>query len=68
MYVFTYFLYTIYVRYYRDAFTGVMTLEKLRKEYKRIGPAGVVQLWEMLTAHLQRLVAHKSNSLDFLST
>ena len=56
------------MRYYRDAFTGVMTLEKLRKEYKRIGPAGVVQLWETLTAHLQRLVAHKSNSLDFLST
>eukprot|EP01032_Pedospumella_encystans_P008181 gene8181-9740_t len=49
-----------------EAFTGVMTMEKLKKEYKR-GPAGVLQLWDRLVAHLMRLVEHSANALNFLS-
>ena len=43
-----------------------MTIDKLKKEYKR-GPAGVLQLWDRLVAHLMRLVEHSSNALNFLS-
>jgi hypothetical protein len=44
-----------------------MTMEKLKREYKRASPAGTQQLWERLVAHLQRLVGHSPNSLNFLS-
>jgi hypothetical protein len=44
-----------------------MTMDKLKKEYKRVGPPGILQLWEKLVAHLMRLVEHSSNALNFLS-
>ena len=50
-----------------EAFSGVVTLDKLRKEYKRVGPPGVQQLWDALAAHLQAQVAANSTNLSFLS-
>jgi hypothetical protein len=50
-----------------DAFTGVMTMDKLKKEYKRASPAGTLQLWERLVSHLQKLVEYSEGSLTFLS-
>jgi hypothetical protein len=44
-----------------------MTMDKLKKEYKRAGPPGVLQLWERLIAHLQRLVEHSNGNFTFLS-
>ncbi len=44
-----------------------MTMDKLKKEYKRAGPVGVLQLWERLIAHLQKLVEHSAGNLTFLS-
>ena len=44
-----------------------MTLDKLKKEYKRAGPPGIQALWDKLVTHLQALVEFKSNSLNFLS-
>ena len=51
-----------------DAFTGVMTIDKLKKEYKRAGPPGILQLWDKLATHLLRLVNLHYNNLNFLST
>lgn len=43
-----------------------MTIDKLKKEYKR-GPAGIQMLWDRLVAHLMKIVEHSANALNFLS-
>eukprot|EP01034_Spumella_vulgaris_P023191 gene23191-29386_t len=41
----------------KDAFSGVVTLDKLKKEHKKgRSPAAAVELWEGLAAHLQKVV------------
>ncbi len=53
----------------REAFTGVVTLDKLRKEHRKHGshPSSVVELWDSLTQHLQKLVESHSAALSHLS-
>jgi hypothetical protein len=50
-----------------DSFSGVMTIDKLKKEYKRIAVPGTVQLWDRMVNHLQKLVELNYNNLSFLS-
>ncbi|KAJ1436611.1 hypothetical protein B484DRAFT_477606 [Ochromonadaceae sp. CCMP2298] len=45
-----------------EAFSGVVSLEKLKKEYKRVG-LGAGVLWDKLAAHLCRIVAGHNASL-----
>lgn len=48
-----------------EAFSGVVTLEKLKKEQQKI--PGSVQFWNVLAEHLQNLVAFNYSYLSFLS-
>lgn len=48
---------------------GVMTLDKLKKEHKKLpSPGPVLEMWECMTSHLQKLVEANSTYLTTLST
>lgn len=58
----------ILIEWRSDAFTGVVTIDKLKKEYKKNGPPGILQLWEAIASHLQKLVEANISNLAYLST
>lgn len=53
----------------REAFTGVVTLDKLHKEHRKAAahPASVAELWAALVQHLQKVVESHSAALAGLS-
>ena len=53
----------------RGAFAGVVTIEKLKKEYKKTIPGGtqLQELWDLLSSHMQTLMESNSAHLDYIS-
>eukprot|EP00981_Chlorochromonas_danica_P005277 scaffold1058_cov155-Ochromonas_danica.AAC.22 len=52
----------------KEAFTGVVTTEKLKKEHKKSSIPNLFSCWDALCSHLQRLVEEEPSSrLDFLA-
>ncbi len=51
------------------AFAGVVTIDKLKKEYKKTVPGGMQlqELWELLSSHMQTLMEANSAHLDYIS-
>jgi hypothetical protein len=57
--------------FFSDAFSGVVTIEKLKKEYKKMNSGGsvlVAELWDALVAHIQAIVSTNSALIGFVST
>ena len=54
---------------FRAAFAGVVTIDKLKKEYKKTVPGGqqLQELWDLLSSHLQNLVEANTANLDYIS-
>lgn len=54
---------------FRAAFAGVVTIDKLKKEYKKTVPGGqqLQELWDLLSNHLQNLVEANTANLDYIS-
>ena len=53
----------------RGAFAGVVTIDKLKKEYKKTIPGGtqLQELWDLLSSHMQTLMESNSAHLDYIS-
>eukprot|EP01036_Dinobryon_divergens_P026690 gene26691-35366_t len=51
------------------AFAGVVTIDKLKKEYKKTIPGGtqLQELWDLLSSHMQTLMESNSAHLDYIS-
>ena len=51
------------------AFAGVVTIDKLKKEYKKTVPGGMQlqELWDLLSSHMQTLMEANSAHLDYIS-
>lgn len=50
----------------REAFSGVVTMDKLRKEHKKAALGGSL-VWDVVVGHLQTLVELNTNNLEYLS-
>jgi hypothetical protein len=51
----------------KEAFTGVVTADKLKKEHKKSSIQNIYPCWEALCGHLRNLVEEYPGVLDFLA-
>lgn len=52
---------------YREAFAGVVTMDKLRKEMKKSHIPGVLHFWDAIIKHLQSVVQVDEKSVEYLA-
>jgi hypothetical protein len=55
----------MYFTPHSEALNGVVTLERLKKEHKKV--AGRAELWNALTSHLKSLIEAHAGSLEDIS-
>ena len=53
--------------FHREAFAGVVTMDKLRKELKKSHIAGVLHFWDAIIKHLQNLVEVDEKAVEYLA-